>query len=260
MSEKVPAPKVPANGVTETPKLTKQSIFAKAKGKVAAEPTKSKKHETVWAISPLVKDEPTADQLNQSVHEMHRLHGERKKIETEEGIHKSLLKGFAEERYVDHLTVTGAEPESPLKIINDKMETVTFVVQDRGHLCKVSDDQIAALAEVLGEDAVGELIYEGGDFVFNGPVMGMNSLVQADGAFQSVQDVVAEALTETLAGLVEAGKISQEQADGLVDFKVERRFKPQILSKAVSVCGRNKGKLQSFLDALGSAVTRYVKC
>ena len=129
------------------------------------------------------------------------------------------------------------------------------MVQDRGHLHKVTDEQVTALTELLGEDAAGELVYEGGDFKFDTSIMSQT----AGKTGGTVQDVVAEALTETLTALVTSKKLSQEQADGLIAFTAERRFKPQILSRAVSVCGRSKGKLASFLDILGSAVTRYVK-
>jgi len=244
--------------VADTTTGKKVNVFAKAKGRTAAEPSKSKKKETVWAISPALVDPPTLDQLNKSVSEMHRLHAARKQLETEETIHKGCLKTFAEDRYVDHLATVGAEPESPLKIINDKMQSVTFVIQDRGHLCKVSDAQLAQLGDLLGEDAVNDLVYEGGDFKFDAAIMGMTAPSQ-NGDQVTVQDVVAEAVTDMLAGLVEGGKLTQEQADGLIAFTAERRFKPQILSRAVGVCGRNKGKLAGFLDALGSAVTRYVK-
>jgi hypothetical protein len=238
----------------------KPNLFAKAAGKAAAAPTKTKKKETIWALMPGLADTPTLEQLDKSVSEMHRLHAERKRLETEEGIHKSSLKGFAEERYVAHLANTGAEPESPLKIINSRNETVTFVVQDRGHLSKVSDEQVGALSELLGQDAVTELVFEAGEFKFDPLTMSLLAPNGTEGEPRTVQDVVAEALSEAISGLVTAGKLSQEQADGLLSFTSERRFKPQILSRAVSVCGRNNAKLASFLDILGSALTRYVKC
>lgn len=241
------------------PKLTRESIFAKAKGKTAAAPTKGRQKETVWAISPVISDTPTREQLNTAVSELIRLQAERKQLETEESIHKGALRSFAEERYVDHLATVGVEPESPLKIINDKMQSVTFVVQDRGHLCKVTDEQIAALADLLGEDAVNDLLHEGGEFKFDTGVMGMTAPPAPDGAPRTVQDVVAEALTDMLADLAESGKLTPEQADSLISFSAERRFKPKVLSYAVSVCGRNRGKLAQFLDVLGPAVTRYVK-
>lgn len=232
----------------------KVNVFAKAQGKTATvTPTKAKK-ETVWALSPLaVSDPPTLEQLNEAVSEVHRLHAEAKTIETQQSLFKGLLKNYADERYVESIAATGVEPPSPLKVVNNKGQTVTFVVQERGG--KVSDAAYDQLTALVGEDAASTVIYEGGEFKFEPTVMSQDSLVEGS----TVQDVVAEAISETLQALVEAGKLRPEQVDGLLSYTAERRWKPKLVQLAVEACGRNVKRLTQFLDIVGGACVRYIK-
>jgi len=247
------------NDKATTPK--KVNIFAKAKGKVAEIETKSGKKETIWAISPqIVNDPPTRDQLNQAVAQVHVLHAEKKTLETREKIVKDLLKTYASERYSEAMAKLGVEPPSPLKVANDKGQTVTFVVQDRGHLTKVGDNQYEALSDLIGADNMPKIVWEGGDFKFNADIMAQPAGGPNISADTSVQDLVAEAISTALAGLVEEGKLSQEQVDELLVYEAERRFRPQALvGRAVEVCGKNPTKLAAYFDLAGSGITRYVK-
>lgn len=242
-----------APDTTKTQKSTKPNLFAKAATKTASTPTTKKRAETIWAISPPTND-VSVETLNLAVSEMHRLHAERKRLETEESIHKNALKGYAEDRYVDHVAKTGAEPESPLKIINDKHQTITFVVQDRGHLTTVTDGHIQALNDVLGADAAASLVYETMEFKFDDMTMSQEA---PDGG--TVQDLVAEAISDTLNKLVEKGKLRQEQMDNLLTCQLTRKFRPSLLQHGLAACGRNAAKLSGLLAALGGAIVRYVK-
>lgn len=233
---------------------TKVNLFNKAAGKTAAAPAKSKKKETVWNISPLVTDVPSKEQLNSAVSEMHRLNAERKRVETEQEIYKGILKPWAEERYFEHVAKFGVEPESPLKVVNDKHESVTFVVQDRSGQAVVTDEQVAMLGDLLGQDAAAELIVEAGEFKFDVAVMTQTA---PDGT--SVQEVVSEAISEALAKLVDKGRLSADQVENLLSYQTVRRFRPNLLPYALSAGGRNIQKLQSLFGALGSAIVRYVK-
>lgn len=230
-------------------------IFAKAKGKTAEAPKNKKTKETIWQISPTSSGPATPEQLNTAIDEMHRIFSARSKLETEEKTHKAMLKVFADEQYVDHLARTGAEPESPLKLANDKHLTVTFVVQDRGHLTKVTDEHISTLTSLVGEDAVNELVYTAGEFAFDSVIMG-----QQGPKGDSVQELISEAISTAVQKLHEAGKLSDGQVEGLVKYTEERRFRPGILKMLVGIVGRHKAKLEGVIAAMGGAIVRYVKC
>ena len=244
---------------TENKTTSKINPFAKAQGKTAAAPKAKSKKETIWAISPSVSDQPTVDQLNKAVAEMQRLKAERSQIETEEEIHKSILKEFASGRYIDALVSNGVEPESPLKIVNDKHQSVTYVVQDRGTQTKVTDKQVEDLVELLGEDATKEVVFEKGTFSFDDEVMAQIASPDENGDPRTVQDVVAAAMAEMLSKLVEDNQITADQVDGLLTFKTERCFVPKVVSKATIFCGRKRSTLERFFDILGSAMVRYCR-
>lgn len=228
------------------------NLFAKVAAKAPAATASKSKKETVWAISPHVTGDPSVEQLNEAISEVHRLTSEAKQIETQEKVYKSMLKTFADERYVESIVATGVEPPSPLKVANDKGQTVTFVVQERGG--RVSDAAYEQLVALVGQDAANSVVYEGGEFKFD-------QLVMSQPAPQggTVQDVVAEALSEALQALVEKGSLRAEQVENLLSYTAERRYKPGVVQRAVEACGRHGQRLGQFLDILGGCLVRYIK-
>jgi hypothetical protein len=239
-----------------TDKASKPNLFAKAKGKTAETPvTTSKKKETVWSVLPTVTDKATADQLDEAVGKVVSLQAEAKAIDTQQKVYKRLLQGFANEQFVTHIARTGVEPASPLKVSNSKGETVTFVVQDRGAATKVTDEMLAGLTQLLGEDGAEKVIWTGGEFKFNTEVMSQQD-ASGEG---TVMDAVAEIVSAGLSKAVEKGRLTQDQVDALLEYKEERRLKPGMVERAAEICGRDKARIESFLDLLAGGCVRYVK-
>lgn len=238
---------------TET-KTTKPNLFAKAKGKVADTPTSTPTKETIWRLSP-IPDAADKAVLNNAVNQLHDISAKRKQLETEEGIHKATLVNFANDKYINHVSAMGVEPKSPLKIINDDNRSVTFVVQDRGHLTKVTDEILDGVAEVIGQKEAESIVVTLGTFQFDPAVMAQNSGV--DG--KSVSELLAEELSPFIEKLREKGKLTEEQADNLIAYKEQRCFMPGVVGRTAVLCGKSVVKIRDFLDALGSAVTRYVR-
>lgn len=235
------APATPPNG--------RPNLFHKAANKAAEAPTTpTKTKETTWYIKG-VPDDPSVAQLDSAVTNLIKLERERKTLETKAGVFKKQLRTYANGHYVDHVVETGVQPQSPLKVVNSKGESVTFVVQDRGHLTKVKDPQLAAITELIGEEGAAAVVYDGGDFVFNPDVL----------CLPGVQDAVGEAVGAAIAKLVEDGKLTQDQGDNVLTYEKERRFKPGCVSMAPQVCGRSKERIEKYLDLLQGAATRYVK-
>lgn len=235
----------------ETTKAAKPNFFAKAKGKVAADPVAtSGKAETIWRLG--VEDgEPTEKDLDDAVDQLHTLSAERKTIATKEEIFKGMLDNHAVGLYMNHLAAVGTPPVTPMKIVNSNHKSVTFVVQERCGTAKVTDAQVTQLQKLFGEN---DLVYEGGSFVFDEITMAETT---PDG--QLVQDVVAEAVSEALHNLVQANKLLPKQAEQLLTYDVQRRFKPNIIARVTSLCNKNYDKLSKALGILKGAVIHFVK-
>src|SRR4051812_36913292 len=134
---------------TKPAALKKPNIFAKSKDKIAGTPVASKKKETLWQLGAADVSPPaTLEELDEAVSKVIELSGKAKVMETEANMYKAPLKEYAFQQYVKALVRTGVEPPSPLKVVNSQKQSLTYVVQDRGHLSKVTDDQVEALNEL----------------------------------------------------------------------------------------------------------------
>ncbi len=164
-----------------------------------------------------------------------------------------MLRPYALDRFFESMAESGVLPPAPLKVISDKGQSITLVLQDRSASSKVTDEQIAALEELVGDRAA-DLIYDAGEFSFNANIMAQNSPTGG-----TVQDVVAEAIGDAISQLLEAKKISEVQADGLLSYSAEKHFKPQPMARAVEFVGRNAEKLAEFAGILDKSFISYVK-
>jgi hypothetical protein len=242
--------------LTPAPAKPAINIFAKAKAGAASIPVPTvvpaNIKETQWLI--------TNEKLANSITEMNSLKVERKQIENKELPHKTALAAHAIDQYALHLASAGVLPKTPMRLVNEAGESVTFVIQDKGASTKISDEKLAQLAQLLGRDKDGkelvdQIIYNGGSFGFDENILDQKSLVEG----QTVMDVVGEALGAVLAKLVEDQKITEEQGNNLVQFETTRRYIRGLPRHTVDVCGRDVPKILSYLKTVGSAIVRYVK-
>jgi hypothetical protein len=223
-------------------------LFAKAAGKKADAPKTAAKKSTVWQVG-----DPANDPVARSVHELNLLNREAKAIEAKQGVHKNVVKDFANDKYVRDYAVLGVSPETPMVVQNADGEKATFVVQDRSSQYQVKDDQVEALNSLLGEDRTQELLYTETSFGFNRDIL----------AVPGVQEAIEAALEKAIGKLTDDSKgrpvLTAEQAELLLDVKQKTAFKPGTLDRLTVVCGKDTTKIEQFLDIMGSSATRYVK-
>ena len=144
---------------------------------------------------------------------------------------------------------SGIQPETPITIQNLAGEKVTFVVADRTEHSSIAAAQALALAELLGEDGAAQILVEYTTFSFNEEILAIPGVITA----------VEKALTPCLKRLVEKKLLSQEQADSFVVALQKRFLRPGTFKRLPEICGRQVERIRRFLDAVGSALTRYVR-
>ncbi len=230
-------------------------LFDKVKGAAATKaPAKSKK-ETVWLVGDpagdVSKDETV--KVAKSIKELTVLAVQAKAVEAKMGVHKGVIKEFAESKFVESYVRLGVHPETPMQVQNADGEKITFVVQDRGSQYAIKDDQREALNGLLGEDATTDLLYEETTFGLNRDIL----------ALPGVQAIVEKALESAVRKLTDDkdGKpvLPPELAEQLLDVKVKTAFKPGTLDRLTLICGRDTTKVAQFIEIAGSSITRYVK-
>ena len=220
-------------------------LFAKAKAsKKSEEPKKAK------GIAWLAGD-PQGDAVAKSVKELVRLEADAKAIEAKMGVHKTVVKKFAETQYVSVYAETGSAPETPMVVQNSDGEKVTYVVQDRSSQYAVKTEQQEALAQLLGPDAVEDLLYDEVSFGFNREIM----------AVPGVQEAVEKALESAIKKLTSGAKpvLTETQAEALIEANQKTAFKPGTLGRLAMIVGRDTGRIKQFLEIMGSSATRYIK-
>lgn len=220
-------------------------LFAKAQASKASDSPKKSKG-VAWFAG-----DPQGDAVAKSVKELVRLNAEAKAVEAKMGIHKTVVKKFAEDRFVNAHATDGVGPETPMIIQTMDGEKVTYVVQDRSGQYAVKDEQKEALSQLLGPDAVDNLLYDEVSFGFNRIIM----------SIPGVQDAVEKALEGAIKKLTAGPKpvLSAEQADALIEADQKTAFKPGTLDRLSQIAGRDANRVKQFLEIMGSSATRYIK-
>ncbi len=224
------------------------SLLNKAKSKAAAAPAEKKSKGTIWKVSSLAPAEQ-ATALQDAIKRLQELHGEIKSRETAAGLLKTLLRSFANDQLVKHVAAHDTMPEPAMKVVADTGASITFVAQDRSASAKVDDEQLAQIAEIVGEDAAGRMVAEVTDFALNADML----------EDERISAAVNDALEAAVEKIVADGVCSQEAAEELVIAETRRRFKHGLLDRLTEFTGKDVSRIEAVLDAMGSSVTRYVK-
>lgn len=195
--------------------------------------------------------DPAGDNVARSVKALVALSAEAKAIEAKMGIHKQIVKNYAEDQYIRDYAADGSSPETPMVIQTSDGEKVTYVVQDRSGQYKVQQEQKDALAHLLGPEAAEKLVYDEVSFSFNRGIM----------AIPGVLEVIEKALEGAVRKLTTGSKpiLSEEQAGVLLDVDQKTAFRPGTLDRLTVVVGQDTGRIKQFLDIMGSSATRYIK-
>lgn len=220
-------------------------LFSKATAKAVREdkPSRAKKA-TTWVVG-----DPEKDQVAKAIHELVELSAQEKAIKAKKSMASKIVLKHANTNYIHDFCDLGVPPDTPMIVQNHDGEKVTYVVQDRTGQYAVKEEQREILEDVLGEDAVDDLLYEETKIGFDRSIL----------ALPGVTEAVEKALERTITKLVKDEVLTEEQADALVvaDHKVS--FKPGTLDRAALIAGRDTARLSALLDAMGSSVTRYIR-
>jgi len=222
-------------------------LFAKAaaaKQDKQAGAKKTKKKQTTWLVG-----DPASEKVAESVHELTQLAADKKAIDAKMKVHKAVVLPYAEAQFFSTYADIGVFPETPMVVQNASGEKVTLVVQDRSAQYGVKPEQEEELADLLGADAVADLLYEETTIQFNRDVL----------AVEGVSEVIEKALERAITKLVKEEILDEDQAAELIDPVEKKAFKPGTLQRLSVICGRDTGKMEEFTDAMGSSCTKYVK-
>lgn len=154
--------------------------------------------------------------------------------------------------YAEH----GVQPETPVTIQNHKGETLTFVVQDKCGQNAIDDQQIELLGILLGEEVAAGLTEVKEVYGFDPATMKQISAGPKAKKDESVQAVIFELVS---AAIGKCPRLSDEQKEAMFTHNAKTHLKKNTLPRLAELCGSNIAKIQSFIQAAGTAFVMYLK-
>lgn len=218
-------------------------LFAKAKQN-SEKKTRAPKKSTTWLVG-----SQQQQQVSDSLRELVKINREIATLKTKSTPHKQVVYKHANNCYVRDFADQQVPPETPMIVANEDGDKVTFVVQDRSGQYGVKEENLEMLRDLLGSDAVDNMVYEETQIGFN------RDILEKEG----VSEAIELALEGAINGLIERGVLDGEQAASLIQVSSKTSFRPGTLQRAASITGKDTTKLSQMLDMMGSAVVRYVK-
>lgn len=185
--------------------------------------------------------------ISESIKELVKLQAQVKAIDAKMSIHKTVVKKYAEEQFVQSVAATGQLPDTPMVVQNEDGERVTYVAQDRCSQYKLSAEQIDALQQLLGKEAAEGLIYEEYNFHFDRLTLSIPGVLEA----------VDAALSRVEKKLHTSGVLPE--GTQLLSASQRVTLKPGTFEQIALICGRDTGRIRTFLDTCGSLFTRYIR-
>lgn len=207
-------------------------------------PAKAKK-QTAWIVGASKEEAAIGEAITQFVDISRKM----KDLEGQAGPLKAMIKEHAQDRFVEDFAARGVMPDTPMYVQNRQGQKVTFVVQDRSSQYPVKQAAQDDLADLLGQDAAADLLYEETTFSFNRALL----------ANPAVFAVVEKHLEKLMAQLVKDKLLEPEQAESLLDVEQKVAFKPGTLDRLPEICGRDVTRMERMLEIMGGCATRYVK-
>lgn len=220
-------------------------LFAKAAQKAKETVKEVKKKGMAWTVG-----NSDAESIGKAIHELTLLEAQSKSIEAKQKVLKSSVQRYCETLFITSYVAQGSMPDSPMSLQNGDGEKVTYVCQDRGGQYGLKEAQRDALNDLLGSDAVDDLVYEETSFGFN----------RATLALPGVMPIIEKALESAMIELQSSGTLSGDQVAELLDVKTKTAFRPNTLDRLTQICGKDVSRVRQFLDIAGSSFARYIKC
>ena len=192
--------------------------------------------------------EVTDDLISESIDEFVEASKKEKEAKADKKVASGVVLPTALEKFIGQFCTEGRQPET-MKFRSKEGNQITLVVQDRGELYGVSDEQYDTLVSVIGENSTNKIVLETTVFKFNPQIV----------AKEGVMDVLGPAIGEALQKLVNDGAITDEEAGGLLTADSLRTIRKGTVADLSKVAGGDEDTMSNLIDALGSHVTTYVK-
>lgn len=236
----------------------KPNLFARAAEKSTTQPKKKKKG-TVLVLPKDLNDEGElqgeSKLLNEAVTIAITAKAEVDAAKGRLGAAMGALSDHTEEAWCAVYAEGSVQPDTPVVIQNHKGESLTFVVQDKSGQNAVDHHQVELLEVLLGKEVATGLIETRETYGFNPATMKqLANGVKAKGG--TVQDVIFEIVSNAVT---RSNQLSDEQKAEIFTHSAKTYVKGNTLPRLAELCGSNVGKIKGFLEAVGSAIVRYLK-
>lgn len=232
------------------------NLFKQAAQKTAAEAKTTKPKGTVIELP---KELDTGGKLTGDSAKLHQAvadlligSSEEKAAKNKQNLAKGTLGRFAHPEIVRRIAKDGQVPPGPIKFVDHKGQSVTYVIQDKSQQYALKDDQVSDLRDLLGEEAANEVMVTEEVYAFNPDTMN-EPLAGGEG---TVADVVFEIVSKAVERNT---KLSDAQKAALIRQDVVTKLKAGFANAAALHCGKDAGRIEDAFDILKSQVVRYVK-
>ena len=245
--------------MTTTTKPVKPNLFARATSNEASKPKKKEKGTVLVIPQDLDSDGKLQGEskfLNEAVDIAIKAKREMDAAKGRLGAAVGLLSTHAEEAWCATYATGSVKPPTPVTIQNHDGSKATYVVQDKCGQNHIDDDQIELLGILLGTEVATELVETRETYSFDPAVMEQAAEGPRARKDETVQDVIFGIVSDAIG---KSTKLSDDQKTDLIVSVTKKYMKKNTLPRLAELCGSNVGKIQSFLQAAGSAIVRYIK-
>jgi hypothetical protein len=231
--------------------------FKKAKPP-AAKPTADDDKGTTWMLDGY-DDDPTK-LLKAAITDLSEASAELKTAKVRFEAAQDALQPYAENRWLEHWIKEDDHPETPVRITNPKTgEYATFVVQDKTNSAIVTPKMMAALIDVFGVQTIHDAVVETVVYSFNQSLLGKTVKDPITGRQRPIQRMLVDRIGPLLDNLVANGELTRAEADSLLTAKTEFVLDADFVPSWPTILKKNIAKLRVAVDALGSAIVRFIK-
>jgi hypothetical protein len=211
---------------------------------------------TRWTVS---NDEEYAG-LAAAITELNTQAAEAKRVKSKIEAAQTLLEDYAGERWVEHWAEHNEQPEVPVRIVNANTgEYTTFVVVDKTASAVVTDKIRTPLERILGTDVIKTNLVETVVYSFNQQLLGKTVKNPITGRKQPLQKLLADRIGGLLDSLVTVDELTRSEADSLLTATTVHVFDRDFVTSLPTLCNHNVSTLDAAVEALGSAIVRFVK-
>lgn len=156
---------------------------------------------------------------------------------------KGVVEPFARDVWLKEFANTGKYPETFW--VQGTKTKVQHIVQDRSGVNDVTDESLALLKTLLGEQRAESIIEESTVYAINNAILNMPG--------------VMEHLDAAIQDLETKGILTVAQRDALLEATPRRVVKEGSLQLLARLCDNDPERMAMVADALGSNMTTYIK-